>query len=657
MRIGVDTGGTFTDFVVFDPASGQLSSFKARSTPHDPSAAILQGLAGLQAHAPRHIVHGSTVATNAVLERKGAKVALVNTAGFRDVLHIARQERPALYDLFADPPAPLVPRQHRLEISERIAADGGVRTPLDVAALDALIAHCQRESIEAVAICLLFSFANPAHEQAIASRFVAAGFNVSASHQILPEFREYERASTTALNAYVSPVMSRYLGKLAAALPGDHVQVMQSNGGMSSPHQAAQQAVRCILSGPAGGLVAAQAVANAAGHPRVLTFDMGGTSTDVSLINGVAQVSRNSKIGGLPVHVPMLAIHTVGSGGGSIAWQDAGGGLQVGPHSAGAEPGPAAYGRGELPTVTDANLLLGRIQPHLFFGGQMALDAERARAAFEQLGARLGLSAEACALGAVQIANAHMARALRVISVEKGHDPRDFTLLAFGGAGGLHAAELARALGAPRVLVPHYAATLSALGMLLADVVKDVSQTVMLPGDTPFPQLEQRLASLLERGHAELAAEGVPAAQMQLHPSADLRYAGQSFELNLPFTPQLLADFHQAHQQAYGYHDAAAQVQLVNLRVQAVGQTQRPTLPVYEPDGAPVEAALLGRYPVRFADAQIETPFYDAARLSVGLQFTGPAVVVRPDTTILVGPGDAAEVDAFLNLIITLGAA
>ncbi|MCW5878483.1 MAG: hydantoinase/oxoprolinase family protein, partial [Anaerolineales bacterium] len=517
MRIGVDTGGTFTDFVVFDPASGAIETFKLRSTPSDPAAAILEGLVRVTADGPRQIVHGSTVATNAVLERKGAKVALINTAGFRDVLQIGRQNRPALYDFFADPPEPLVPRQHRLEVAERIAADGRVQTALDEAVLDALVAHCQQAGIEAVAICLLFSFANPAHEQAVAARFTAAGFNVSASHQILPEFREYERASTTVLNAYVSPVMSGYLDKLAAALPDDRLQVMQSNGGMAGPRLAGREAVRCILSGPAGGLVAAQALAAATGYGRLLTFDMGGTSTDVALIDGEAQVSRSSQIGGLPVHVPMLAIHTVGAGGGSIALRDAGGGLQVGPHSAGASPGPAAYGAGDLPTVTDANLLLGRIRPEHFFGGQLRLDAGRAAAAFDRLAGELGLSPQACELGVVQIANAHMARALRVISVEKGHDPRDFTLLAFGGAGGLHATDLARALGMPRVLVPRQAATFSALGMLLAEVVKDCSRTVMwrgvalaLPGDTLAGELETHLAELAATGRAQLAAEGVP---------------------------------------------------------------------------------------------------------------------------------------------------
>ena len=345
MRIGIDTGGTFTDFVVFDPESKHIETFKVLSTPQDPAAAILEGLGRPEGQSARDLVHGSTVATNALLERKGARTALVTTAGFRDVLHIGRQNRPALYDFFADPPAPLVPRQHRLEVAERIDYRGEVVTPLDKAGIEALIAHCRTHEIEAVAVSTLFAFANPAHEQAIAERFRAAGFPVSASHDILPEFREYERTSTTVVNAYVSPVMGRYLGRLETALPADRLQVMQSNGGMIGPQQAASEAVRCILSGPAGGLVGAQAVAAAAGFDKVLTFDMGGTSTDVALIDGAPRSTSDASIGGLPVNVPMLSIHTVGSGGGSIAFRDPGGGLQVGPQSAGADPGPACYGR------------------------------------------------------------------------------------------------------------------------------------------------------------------------------------------------------------------------------------------------------------------------------------------------------------------------
>jgi len=657
MRIGIDTGGTFTDFVIFNPKSRELSTFKILSTPDDPARAILEGLARLQADGSRSIVHGSTVATNALLERKGAKVALINTAGFRDVLHIGRQNRPALYDLFADRPEPLVPREHRLEVSERINARGEVQTLLDEAALDAMVQHCRQHAIESVAICLLFSFANPAHEETIAAKFAAAGFRVSASHRILPEFREYERASTTTVNAYVSPAMAGYLDKLGLALPGDRLQVMQSNGGMAAPRLAGEQAVRCILSGPAGGLVGAREVAAAAGFQRILTFDMGGTSTDVALIDGEAQLSTSSQIGGLPIGVPMLAIHTVGSGGGSIAFRDAGGGLQVGPLSAGADPGPACYGLGELPTVTDANLLLGRIRPELFFGGRMRLDPERARRAFDPLADELDLPHEECQLGVVEIGNAHMVRALRVISVEKGRDPRDFTLVAFGGASGLHAVELARELGMPRVLVPRHAATLSALGMLLADVIKDHSRTVMLPGETAFSALEAEAVPLIAQGRADLAAQGFADDELVIETSADLRYAGQSFELNVPLSAALITEFHRAHQAAYGYHDDQAEVEIVTLRVRAKGKVQRPPLPTFIRTSAKSEGALLGRYPVRFVGGEVSTPFYDGEKLGVGQGLRGPAIVVQPDTTILVGEGDEAEVDPFLNLVITIGGA
>lgn len=654
MRIGIDTGGTFTDFVVFDSATGQIETFKALSTPEDPARAILAGLAQIANQSGRAIVHGSTVATNALLERKGAKVALINTAGFRDVLQIGRQNRPALYDLFADPPSPLVPRQYRLEVGERVNARGEIQTPLDETALDTLMHHCREHGIESVAICLLFSFANPAHEQAIAARFAAEGFRVSASHKVLPEFREYERASTTTINAYVSPVMAEYLGKLEAKLPGDNLQVMQSNGGMLAPSQASEQAVRCILSGPAGGLVGARAIAAAAGYERVLTFDMGGTSTDVALIDGDPQISTSAHIGGMPINVPMLAIHTVGSGGGSIAFRDLGGGLQVGPQSAGADPGPACYGKGDQPTVTDANLLLGRIRPDLFFGGRMQLDVARARRAFAALASEINLPVEKCALGVFQIANAHMARALRVISVEKGRDPRDFTLVAFGGAGGLHAVDLARELGMPRILVPRSAATLSALGMLLADAIKDYSRTVMLPGDTQIPALQAAVEPLLSQGRADLAAQDFAEGDMRFEASADLRYAGQSFELNLPVTATLLDDFHLLHQRTYGYQELDAQVEIVNVRVKAIGKIEKPSLQNFPRAKTKIADALLGSFPVHLAAGEVNTLFYAGEKLGSGHTFTGPAIVVLPDTTILVGQGDHAEVDSFLNLVITI---
>ncbi|MBI3159182.1 MAG: hydantoinase/oxoprolinase family protein [Chloroflexi bacterium] len=652
LRIGIDTGGTFTDFVVFDPASGDFSTFKLPSTPHDPAEAILAGLVRIGG-AGRSIVHGSTVATNALLERKGATTALLTTEGFADVLEIGRQNRPSLYDFFADRPAPLVPAELRFGLRERVLHTGAVQSALDPAEVEALIPQLQAAQVEAVAVCFLFSFLHPEHEGRTAGLLRQAGFFVSPSSEVLPEFREYERASTTAINAYVSPVMSRYLSRLEDDLPGDSLQIMQSNGGSIAPAEARRHAARCILSGPAGGLVGAQAVGRAAGFDRLITFDMGGTSTDVALLDGGLYVTGEAEIGGLPLRLPVLDIHTVGAGGGSIARVDSGGALRVGPQSAGADPGPACYGRGDQPTVTDANLILGRILPDRFLGGRMPLDFKRALAAMARLGEPLGLSPEQAALGVIQVVDAHMARALQVISVERGRDPRDFTLLAFGGAGGLHAASLARALAIPRVLVPAHAATLSALGMLMADVLKDYSQTVMLPGHTPAAELDSRFAPLRARAASNLAAHGFSPPEQTLNASLDLRYAGQSYELNLPFTPDFLAVFHRKHELEFGYANDTQPVEVVTLRLRAVGAVARPALP-RSPRTRRAPRSFDHR-PALFPSGELPTAFYDGADLLPGQRLRGPAVVVQPDTTIFLGPSDSARLDSFRNLLIEGG--
>ncbi len=681
LRIGIDIGGTFTDFVVYDPASGQLRTFKLLSTPRDPAQAVLDGLQRIFESSqllntdncsPITVIHGSTIATNALLERKGAPTALVTTRGFGDVLQIGRQNRPALYDFFADPPPPLVPAELRFEVEERVDHEGHVLKVLEEG--EEVVRQVRREKgegekgegrrVESVAVCLLFSFLRPEHEQAIGERLRRAGYFVSLSSEILPEYREYERASTTVVNAYVSPIMDRYLSQLETHLPaGVRLGVMQSNGGSISPAQARREAVRCILSGPAGGVVGCEYVAKALAASslpgeegpgvRVITFDMGGTSTDVSLIDGAPQVTTEAVVGGCPIRVPLLDIHTIGAGGGSIARVDEGGALRVGPESAGAAPGPVCYGRGGTrPTVTDANLVLGRIPPEHFLGGQMPLDLERARAALERLGRELGLSAEEAALGVVAVANAHMERALRVISVERGRDPRAFTLLSFGGAGGLHAADLARALGIRRVLVPPLASTLSAFGMLAADVVKDYTLTVMLPGETPVDELTARLEPLAERGRRDLLAEGVPAEDIRIERFLDMRYRGQSYELIVPFSETVYADFHKQHLGQYGYANNDAPVEVVNLRVRAVGATTPPPLRREPPAGPDPEAARLETRPVRFEQGLLPTPLYRAEALRPGNRLAGPAVIVRADTTVLLGPSDRAEVDEFGNLLI-----
>ncbi len=662
MRIGIDIGGTFTDFVLFDPANGALQTFKRLSTPRDPAEAVLEGLAEA-GHRFTEIVHGSTVATNALLERKGATTAFVATAGFRDLLAIGRQNRSQLYDFFADRPEPLVPAELRLEVLERVDRHGHVLHALDPAELAPLLEQLGRTGAQSVAVCLLFSFANPVHEQQVGAALRQAGLLTSLSSEVLPEFREYERASTTVINAYVSPVLDRYIGRLAGQLQSVDFRIMQSNGGSISAAQARREAVRSILSGPAGGAVGAFHVAQAAGFERVLTFDMGGTSTDVALCDGGIQVTSEGEIGGLPVRIPVIDIHTVGAGGGSIARVDVGGALRVGPQSAGADPGPACYGRGGgAPTVTDANLALGRLPADRFLGGQMALDAAASEAALmrlaeaTQLAPVPGLSlAQAAALGIVQIANAHMERALRLISVARGHDPADFALLSFGGAGGLHACDLARGLGVRTVIVPPGASTLSAFGMLVADVVKDYVQTVMLVGTVGYQEMRETMERMEARGLAEVAAEGVPAERITLFPQVDVRYRGQAYELTVPLTPDFAAAFHAEHQRVYSHSQPGATLEIVNLRLRAVGSVPRPVLPAAEPGDHDPATAYLDHRPVVLSAGLANVPFYDGAFLHPGHALPGPVIIVYKDTTVFLAAGDRATVDRHFNLIVAVG--
>lgn len=662
LRIGIDIGGTFTDFVVYDPITQQINTFKILSTPSNPALAVLTGLDEIFANRnDKHaaIVHGSTVATNALLEYKGAKTALVSTAGFKDILQIGRQNRPALYDLTVTLPEPIVPANLCFEVDERVLHTGEVLTPLDPSRMLALSSDILSSGAEAVAICLLFSFLHPDHEQLIAESLRASGYFVSVSSEILPEFREYERCSTTVVNAYVSPGLGKYLTYLEDKLePGMHLSVMQSNGGAIQPAEARQAGVRCILSGPAGGVVGCEYIGksiNTGENLRLIGFDMGGTSTDVSLIDGTRQITTEAVVNGHPIHLPMLDIHTIGAGGGSIARVDPGGALRVGPESTGADPGPACYGKGEIPTITDANVVLGRLTPEMFLGGKMQLDAHRAWHAIEKIGKQLNMETSRVALGIIQVANAHMERALRVISVERGWDPRVFTLLSFGGAGGLHAADLARGLGIPRVLVPPVASTLSAYGMLVADVIKDYSKTVMLPGDTTFHQLSDFLAELTQRGTADVLAEGTDPRDIHLEHSLDMRYRGQSYELNIPFTPTFLGAFHKQHQATYGYAKPEAMIEIVNLRLRAIGKSTPPPLHSQPLGDHNPQQAYLDTRAVIFHHFPTPTPFYRAEELRPGNRLQGPAVVVRSDTTILLSPTDQAWVDGLENIIIEVG--
>jgi N-methylhydantoinase A len=683
IRIGVDTGGTFTDFVVAN--GSRLTAFKAPSTPHNPAEAILAGISRILGDAvpvPFEIVHGTTVATNALLERKGARTALITTEGFEDVIEIGRQARPDLYNLMVTRPAPLVPRDLRLGVIERIGPAGEVVTPLDarsVARAVKLIAN-YKPRVESVAVCLLFSFANPAHEQLAAQLLEPFGIPVSLSHRILPEYREYERTSTVVINAYLVPLMSRYLSALAEGLQSvvrspssvakaktnnyglrttDYgLRVMQSNGGSVSARTAAVEPVRAILSGPAGGVVGALQVCAAAGIKDIITFDMGGTSTDVALCRGAARTTNEALVAGLPVAVPVIDIHTVGAGGGSIARVDAAGALRVGPESAGADPGPACYGRGEEVTVTDANLVLGRFGGASLLGGEMPIDFDRSRSVLSRLAGEMTrfadhkITAEHAALGVIRVANANMEAALRVVSVERGQDPRLFSLVSFGGAGGLHVCDLAAALRVSRVIVPSSPGTLSALGVLLGDVVKDYSRTVMIKAaGLDMRALDRAFAKLEREAVSDLKREGFGNDRVKLVRSVAMRYAGQSFEIDVPWSRRFDSNFHIAHRERYGYADDSRGIEIVSLRLRAAGITQKPRIKSHR-RGATKRAVISHLERVYLDERAARVPVYQRQRLSAGTRLAGPAIITEYSSTTLIQKRFKVEVDAWLNLIV-----
>ena len=658
MRVAIDTGGTFTDCVYL--AGGELQVLKVFSTPTDPSQAVLDGLARISAGKELDVRHGTTVGTNTMLERKGARVAFVTTAGFEDTIAIGRQTRSKLYDWFVPLPVCLVPRALRFGVPERVSAEGEIlRSPTEEE-LESLVNQVRGSGAEAVAISLLFSFANPQTERRVEAALGRLGLPISASHRILPEFREYERASTTVVNAYLAPRMQNYLLHLEESVSTHHgggcVDVMQSSGGIISARSAAPEPVRTVLSGPAGGVIGACHVARWAGFERIIGFDMGGTSTDVFLsdaASGGAQLTRESIVAGVPVSMPMLDIHTAGAGGGSIARFDAGGMLRVGPESAGAQPGPICFGRGTLPTVTDANWLLGRLDQDSFLGGGVQLDQPRTTQIMRENKGPLA-SAEDFAAGILRVVETQMEKAIRVISVERGHDPRQFTLVAFGGGGPLHACSLARALRIPTVLVPAMPGALSAIGILLADAVRDYSRTVMLPGDA-IETLEDSFAELEQRGLTEFAAEGLHGtAQCTL----DVRYRRQGYELNVPFhkhsPPESIAAFHRLHQQRYGFCDVSKPVEIVNLRLRMIAAGE-PYAPAYrEPVPGNGSAACYAERPVHFAGKFLPTPHYRREGLAPGDSIHGPAMITEYTSATALPPGCCAQVDGFGNLILSI---
>jgi N-methylhydantoinase A len=674
VRVGVDTGGTFTDFV-YVLRDGRTGMFKVASTPADPARAITEGLRRIASESKvalgeLEIVHGTTVGTNALLERRGARAALVTTKGFEDVLAIGRQARPALYNLDATRPDAIIPRALRFGVGERIAATGEVLEALDESALVELVEKLKRERVESVGISLLFSFLHPAHERMIARALSELGVPLSVSHEILPEYREFERTSTVAINAYLQPLMGAYLKRLSSR----RLRVMQSSGGSISAQAASREPVRTILSGPAGGVVGALRAASAVGSQDIVTFDMGGTSTDVALCAGGEMLTTNeATVAALPVAVPVLDIHTVGAGGGSIARVDAGGSLRVGPESAGAEPGPAAYGRGHLPTVTDANLVLGRFGGAQLLGGDFKLDAERARDVLEQLAREMSaasgrrLTAHEAALGVVRVVNAGMERALRVVSIERGYDSRSFALVSFGGAGGLHAVALAESLRIPRVIVPQRPGALSALGALTSDVVMDSSRTVMLDTTTAAAggrqvDLEGAFQAMERAARAALRREGFSDERQRHVRSVSARYRGQSFELeiNPKSARTLAAAFHRAHLARYGYAQKENAVEIVTARLRSRGlveklKRERIARSANSSHVEPKAVATTTTALVYFKTKPERVALYAREELKAGARLQTPCIVTEYSSTTLIPEAARAHVDQEGNLIIELG--
>jgi N-methylhydantoinase A len=653
MLLGVDVGGTFTDAVLHDGSA--LYTAKAPTTPQDQSRGVLAAIdavldrAGAEPSAIEAFAHGMTVATNALLTEGGARTALVTTAGFTDLLEVARQNRPHLYRLCEPKPVALVPAERCFGAAERVGPDGVLEALADEE-LDRLaeaVAACEPES---VAVCLLFSHLEAGHERAIAERLRAElGVHVSASHEVLAQFREYERCSTTVIDAYLSPLLARYLGRLAQTATARGLpepRVMLSSGGVAPAEEAAGSGAWTVLSGPAGGAVGAGLIARLSAGGRALGFDMGGTSCDVCVVeDGRVRRTDSREVGGRVIQLPMVDVHTVGAGGGSIGWADAGGALRVGPHSAGAEPGPACYGKGGTEaTVTDANLLLGYLDAESRLAGGVALDRDAAEAAVARLGAELGLDAEATAAGIVRVANAEMVRALRVITVERGVDPREFALLPFGGAGPMHAAAIATELGISRLLCPRAGGVLSALGLLASERRRDTARTVMLRGEAiSARRIAAEVAALRER-----AGSGMEGARFEA--VYELRYVGQAFELAVagelrPEPAELIEAFAAEHERRYGYRDPETEVELVTIRLAAIVAGPEP-----RPEAAAGTGLDRGRRRAHFGGRWLEAEVL-RGEPAAGTRARGPCVFELPEATLVLPPGWVSEVDAHGSVV------
>jgi N-methylhydantoinase A len=678
--VGVDVGGTFTDVTLVDSDKGSIKNHKVPSTPKDPSHAIMTGIEqilemnSIPFNEVEYLAHGTTVATNALIERKGAKTALIVTKGFRDLLEIARQTRPHLYDLFKEKPETVIPGDLRFEVEERLYADGSVRTPININELRKVIEHLKEKEVTSIAVCFLFSFNNPIHEKVAVEEIkrLFPEVYVSASHQIVPEFREYPRISTTSLNAYLGPVMKTYMENFqnsvhSVGIPVDPY-ITQSNGGIISIQESVSSPVRTAVSGPAAGVVAASHLSELTDYKNLITFDMGGTSADFSLIeNGEPKVSMEREVEGFPARIQMLDIYTYGAGGGSIAWLDAGGALKVGPESAGSTPGPAAYGRGgTLPTVTDANVVLGRLNPNGILGGRMDLDVEASKRVIqEHICDKTNLSLLEAASGILSIVNANMTRGVRLISVEKGHSPSDFALVSFGGGGGLHCGALAKALNIPHVIVPPSPGTFCSLGLLVTDIRRDYVRTELLePGEDSLITIRQHFESMKVEGTQLLEKENVHPSKRSFSLDIDVRFVGQNYELSVPVqweeltsdgVQHIISHFHKIHEKNYGYSDKEGKIEFVNYRITAFGELPKaPLVKANQEDNRLVEA--VSHRNVYFSEANkpgyYKTGIYNRSDLNAGNRIQGPAIIEQMDTTILILPSQSAVIDPYQNLII-----
>ena len=678
-RLGIDVGGTFTDFVLFDEETDRITLHKVPSTPVNPALAIERGIGEIvergriETSEVSFLIHGTTVATNAILERKGAKTALIVTEGFQDILHIMRQDRPKLYDFRARRPDPLVPRRLRFEVPERMLYTGAVHRTLDESALKRIADILSGRNVRALAVCLLHSYANPVHERRVREIVgkCCPELSISLSSEILPEFKEYERMSTTVINAYVLPVLARYLQEVRASLTrlgiGASLHVMKSNGGVMSASTAQKESIHTILSGPAGGVLGGVALAKERGSKNAITVDMGGTSFDICLTyDGRMRFSKETEIGGHAVRSPMIDIHTIGAGGGSIAWIDAGGAPRVGPQSAGADPGPACYGLGGIePTVTDANVVLGRLSPERFLGGEMPIDPELAfRALEEKVAGPLEMTVEQAAEGIIRVVNAAMVKGIRYVSVERGYDPREFVLVPFGGAGPLHAVELAKELSIPEVVVPIAPGVASARGLLMADFRKDYVKTYLRKLDgMDFEELNAVFGQVEREAFGDMVAEHIPADRVSIVRTADVRYIGQGYELEIPVPRRRLREedmkeikthFDTLHERSYGFSREDQDTEIVNLRVAAIGRIPKLKLRREDLRGSDVCEALREYRSVYLEGRSLEIPIYDREKLQPGNSLEGPAIVEQRDSTTLIFERQRAEVDPWSNIVIQI---